>query len=381
MPGFLIAYTKENKMAITKPIKNLLGYGINTKPTYVFGKSIGEAQEEWGGTDLARLGSNENAYGPSPKSVEAICQEALEANRYPDPTGLKLKTLLANKHGLTIENFALSNGSADLMAVISRVFVCPGDEVVMAAPTFSEYKTQAVFNQGTAVVINIDEETYELDLDAMFAAVNEKTKMVWICNPNNPTGVAVNGDKLEAFIKKLPEEVVVVLDEAYIEFVDDPSYRSMIHLIQDYNVIILRTFSKFYGLGAMRLGYCVARTEITDCINAHITSFPVSSLSLAAACAAYTDEEYQKKVYEGITRDRKFCREELEKLGWKVYPSQTNFYFVDPHNMTSVELTDKLLTKGIIIRGNFRFPRITVGTREENERLVQACREIAEEMK
>ena len=365
-------------MSVNKSVEHLLAYGINTKPSYVFGRSIAEAKKEHG-DELIRLGSNENPFGPSPKSIEAIIKAAPEANRYPDPVGFDVRTKLAEKFGLTLENFALANGSANIMYLLSRIFVCPGDEVVVENPTFSEYKTQAVFHQGVPVVADIPEDTYELDLDAMYKAVTDKTKLVWICNPNNPTSVAVDGDQLEAFIKKLPDHVVTIIDEAYIEFVDDPKVRSMVHLIQNYNVVILRTFSKIYGLGAMRLGYAIARKEIADCINAHVTSFAVSRPTLDAACAALDDQEYFKKVYEGICTGRKYLTEEFQRLGWRVYRSQTNFLYVDA-GIPPMELTEKLEEKGIIIRGNFKYPRISVGTMEENQKLVEACKEVVREM-
>lgn len=364
-------------MAIRSSIDHLLGYGVQKSPSYVFGKSIEEAQEEWGSGELLRMGSNENAYGTSPKAAEAIQALLGELNRYPDPVGLRLKRLLAAQFGLTVENFALSNGSANLMAIIGREFITEGDEVIFETPSFSEYKTQTLFNRGVPVSVELAEDDYALDLDKMYSVITDKTKMIWICNPNNPTGMAVEGDALEAFIRKVPDDVVIVIDEAYIEFADAPKYRSMVGLIEEKNLIILRTFSKIYGLGAMRLGYAVARREIADCLNAHITSFPVSSLTLAAACAAVEDREFIKMCHDGIKQGREYLTAEFESLGWKVYPSQTNFMFVDSRTMSSVELTDALYAKGIIIRGNFRFPRITIGTPEENKRLAQACREIA----
>lgn len=365
---------KGEKMAL-KPIDDLLAYGINKKPSYVFGKSIADATEEWGGSTLLRMGSNENAFGTSPKALEAMKGCFDEICRYPDPVGLDLKTLIAKKHDLSIENIALANGSANLMAVIARTFVTEGDEVISEKPTFSEYKTQTLFNHGVPVIIELSEEDYQLDLDAMYNAITDKTKMIWICNPNNPTGVTIDGDALEAFIRKVPENIVIVIDEAYIEFAEEP-YRSMVGLIEDHNLIILRTFSKIYGLGAMRLGYSIARKEISDCINAHVTSFPVSTLALKAAEAAYQDEEFVKMCHDGIKEGREYVTAELRALGWKVYDSQTNFIFVDPHTMNSVELTDALYNKGIIIRGNFRFPRITIGTMEENRKLIAAIKEI-----
>ena len=359
-------------------IQDLIGYGISTKPTYIFGRSIEQAKKESGTGEVIRLGSNENAYGASPKAIQAAMDALAETHRYPDPINMKLKTKIAEKYGFKMENVAIANGSADIMGVISRIFVCPGDEVVVANPTFSEYKDKARFNQGIPVVVELPEDTYELDLDEMYNAITEKTKLVWVCNPNNPTAVPVDGDKLEAFIRKLPDHVICIVDEAYIEFVDDPSVRTMLPLVNDHNLIILRTFSKMYGLGAMRVGYSIARKEISDCINSTITSFAVATPAIEAACAALDDEDHFKKVYEGIAEGRRYVKRELEALGWKVYPSQTNFVFVDAH-MPSQELADKLVAYGVIIRGNFRYPRITVGTMEENKKLIEACRAIVAE--
>lgn len=359
-------------------IDKLIGFGINTKPTYIFGRSIEQAKEESGSDKVVRLGSNENAYGASPKAVQAAIDTLAEINRYPDPVNFKLKTMIAEKYGFTMEEVAVSNGSADIMGVLSRIFVCPGDEVVVANPTFSEYKDKAIFNQGVPVVVNIPEDTYVLDLNKMYEAITEKTKLVWVCNPNNPTGVAVNGDELEAFIRKLPEHVVCIVDEAYIEFADDPAVRTMLPLVREHNLVILRTFSKMYGLGAMRVGYSIARKEISDCINSTMTSFGIATPAVEAACAALEDTDFVKMVHDGIAEGRRYFTREFEKLGWRVFPSQTNFMFVDA-GIPSAELADLLAAKGVIIRGNFRYPRITVGTPDENEALVKACREVLAE--
>lgn len=363
-------------MKNTSSVKHLFGHGIPDKPTYIFGKKVSEVLEEWGRGDVLRLGSNENSFGPSPKVIQAIIDCAKNAHRYPEPTAGEIRTLIANRYGLDIESVAVSNGSADIMRLISRIYVCPDDEVVVENLTFSEYKDKCLFNQGIPVVVDLDED-YQLDLDKMYAAVTDKTKLVWICNPNNPTGIAIDGDKLEAFIKKLPKDVITIIDEAYIEYASDPGVRSMVGLVEEYNVIVLRTFSKLYGLGGMRMGYAIGRPELTGPITAIVTTFAVSAPTLAAGVAAYKDVEYYEEVKRKTVEQRERLCEVFKEIGWKPYPSQSNFIFVDAR-MNPRELTEILEKQyGIIIRGNFPQARISVGTPEENDRLIAACREIA----
>ncbi len=357
-------------------IEKLLAYGVTPKLSYTFAKALDDVKKQ-SSREPIRLGSNENPFGPSPKAAEAICRASAEANRYPDPAGIKLRKRLGEIFDLDMKNVSLTNGSTYLIDILSRVFINPGDEIIVEEPAYGLYKVKALFNQGVVVPVYLPETDYKLDLDEMYSKITDRTKLIWICTPNNPTSTAVKGAELEAFIKKVPANVIILVDEAYIEFADDPEVWSMVPLIKEHdNLIVLRTFSKMYGLGGLRIGYALASEEITNCINSTASVFSVSNVAQAAALAALDDSEFFEKVYENNIEQKKYLRSEFEKLGWKMYESQSNFVMVDP-GIPAQEFGDRLAAEGIIVRPNFRFPRITVGTPEENQALIEACRKMA----
>lgn len=355
-------------------IEKLVNPVISKIPPYVAGRTVEQAQEENGNIPMMKLGSNENQFGPSPKAAEAMAAEAKEASIYPDPMGIQLKQKLAEYHGVAADNIIVGNGSSTLLDIIGSVFINPGDEVVFCAPTFMLYHGITTANEGIPVMLPLTEEL-RYDLKAMEAAITDKTKLVMICNPNNPTSTHVDGDELEAFIRRLPEHVVCIIDEAYIEFADDPTCRSMIPMIHDHNVIVLRTFSKIWGLAGARVGFAAAGPEIIHYLSARIMTFNVNRMVIAGAIASLEDEEYLKMSYEGNRQGRDYLTRELAAMGMDVCPSQSNFLYVDCKR-DAAAVAREMEKRGIIIRGNFDRLRITIGRMEQNEAVVAALKDI-----
>ena len=355
-------------------IKQLVKPAIAKIPPYVAGKTVAQAQAQQGGRPMIKLGSNENQYGPSPLAVRAMAEAAAASSVYPDPQAADLKEKLAAYYGISEDHFIAGNGSSTILDVIGSVFINPGDETVFCIPTFMLYHSITTANEGVPVMLPLTGEMV-YDLDAMEKAITKKTKLVMICNPNNPTGTHVDGDKLEAFIRRLPDHVICLIDEAYIEYADDPSCRSMIGLVDECQLIVLRTFSKLWGLAGARAGYAIASPEIIQYLSAKIMTFNLNRMVIAGAMASLDDRDYFRMSYEGNREGRTYLTRELMALGYKVYPSQSNFLYVDAGTDPKY-MAAEMEKRGIIVRGNFQAMRITVGTQEQNEAVVKALQDI-----
>lgn len=355
-------------------IQKLVNPAIAKIPPYVAGRTIEQVQKETGKIVTIKLGSNENQYGPSPKAVKAMAEAAASANVYPDPMGIQLKEKLAEYYGLSADEIIVGNGSSTLLDVIGSVFICPGDEVVFCAPTFMLYHGITTANQGVPVMLPLTED-FTYDLEAMKAAITDKTKLVMICNPNNPTGTYLRKSALEEFICTLPSHVICIIDEAYIEYAEAEDCCSMLPMIKDHQVIVLRTFSKIWGLAGARVGMAAANPEIIHYLSAKIMTFNVNKMVIAGAIASLEDPDYLKMSYEGNKEGRAYLVRELEKMGCKVCESQTNFLFVDA-GRDPQETAAAMEKKGIIIRGNFKRLRITIGRKDQNEAVIAALKEV-----
>ncbi|MGI6318809.1 MAG: histidinol-phosphate transaminase [Dethiobacteria bacterium] len=351
---------------------------------YVPGKPIEEVERELGLSNVVKMASNENPLGPSPLAMEAIKDYLHKINYYPDGNSYYLKQSLAGKLGLKEENIVLGNGADELITLLGAAYLNPGDEIVMAQPSFSEYDFSARLMD--AVPIYVPCKDYYHDLEAMAAAINSRTRIVYICNPNNPTGTIVNKNELEGFLEKVPPEVLIVLDEAYREFVDDPSYPDSLELIKrGCNVLILRTFSKIYGLAGLRVGYGLAPKQIITDLNTVREPFNVNSLAQVAARAALEDERHLQEVKKVNAAGKEYLSGELKRMGLNHIPTQANFFFIDT-GVDSKELFQRLLRKGIIVRTGdiFGYPqhiRVTIATEEGNRRFIQALEETLQEMR
>lgn len=346
---------------------------------YQPGKPMEELERELGVRDAVKLASNENPAGPA-EGVRAALNEAYTGIRlYPDANGFALKEALAAHLGTTPECITLGNGSNDVLDLLARIFVTPGDEVVYSQYAFLVYALVTRATSGTAVVVPARDWGH--DLSAMADAVSDRTKLVFIANPNNPTGTWNDAGALENFLERIPPHVVVVLDEAYCEYVERDGYPNGLGYLERFpNLVVSRTFSKIYGLAGLRVGYAVASAEITDLLNRVRQPFNTNHLAQKAALAALADQEHVARCRDlngrGLARLSRFC----EELGLPYIPSVANFLSVDFGDRTT-QVYEALLRKGVIVRpvGNYDLPRhlrITIGMPEDMDRLESALKQI-----
>jgi len=356
---------------------------IRNAPVYQPGKPIEEVKRELGLTDVVKLASNENPFGCSPKAIEAIQGQLGVLAVYPDGGAVQLRQDLAAFLHVEQEQLIFGNGSDEILQMIARAYLHEGVNTVMATPTFSQYRSNAIIEGAQLREIPLKNGVH--DLTAMAAAIDEKTRVVWVCNPNNPSGTICTEEELLSFLKQVPEHVLVVLDEAYYEYVVSPFYPQTVSMLSAYpNVIILRTFSKIYGLAALRIGYGIASKEVISHLSHVREPFNTSTLAQAAARAAISDQGF---VQECRARNRlglKQLTDQFDVWGLEYYPSETNFILVNLLR-DSDEFFQQLLKQGIIVRSGraLGFPgwmRITVGSKEQNERVLSALGMILTEV-
>ncbi|NPV27820.1 MAG: histidinol-phosphate transaminase [Firmicutes bacterium] len=351
---------------------------LQIKP-YVPGKPIEEVERELGITNVIKLASNENPLGPSPKAVAAMKQAVEKVNLYPDGACFYLKQALAAHLGIAPECLIIGNGSDELLKLIAETFLREGDEVIIANPSFGEYEFVTRVMGAEPVMVEL--QNYTHDLMAMAGKIGPRTRLVFVCNPNNPTGTIVTKTEVDEFMTKVPEDVVVVFDEAYYEYVSDDRYPQTIEFVRKgRRVIVLRTFSKIYGLAGLRVGYGIADPEIIACLGRVREPFNVNLVAQAAALAALDDQEHVQKSRAVNQAGRDYLYHELAAMGLECVPTEANFMLV--HVRTEAQdVFQKLMREGVIVRpgGIFGYPqhiRVTIGTTEENERFVQALRKV-----
>lgn len=346
-------------------------YVLGIQP-YIPGKPIEELERELGISNSIKLASNENPVGPSPKALEVLRNAMGDINRYPDGAGYYLKNLLSEKLSVSQDELILGNGSNELINIAVRTFMQDGDEAVMAVPSFVVYAMAVQAVGGKSIQIPLKQYTH--DLEAMAGAITPKTKMLFIANPNNPTGTMNKNDEFERMMDRVPETVLVVIDEAYYEYVTDRDYAdSMRYLHTKKNVLILRTFSKIYGLAGLRIGYGIGKKEILNDMNRLREPFNTNSLAQKAAIAALDDTEHISHSRNINEAGKTYLYSELDSLGVPYVPTETNFLFIPVENAMAVY--EKLMTRGVIIRpmGPHAI-RVTIGLAEENERFIEAFR-------
>jgi histidinol-phosphate aminotransferase len=360
-------------------IEKIARKGILKLISYVPGRSIEEVQKEFGVKRWIKLASNENLLGPSPKAMVAINKELSNIYLYPEGPCTLLRQALAHKFSVPEEQVVISNGADNLILMIANAFVDEGDEVVMANPTFPVYTNATRIMGGRLVQVNLKDFTH--DLRGMLRKVTRKTKLVFICNPNNPTGTIVGQKPFDRFLSELPDRVVVVLDEAYCDFVDDPDYPDGLSYIKEgRQLILLRTFSKVYGLAGLRLGYALGRKDLVYCLYQVRDPFPVHRLGQVAGVAALNDRDHIRRSIQLVHDGRRYLYREFEKMGLFYIPSQANFVFVDLRK-DSKEVFQALLREGVIVRpgnmyGTPTFTRVTVGRMEDNRTFIRALRKV-----
>ncbi len=342
---------------------------IKSISPYVPGKPIEELERELGISGSIKLASNENPLGPSTRAVNAI-RKALEGlNRYPDGSGFYLSQALAKQLGTEIDQIILGNGSNELIELAVRTFVQPGDEVISADPSFVVYKMIAQAAGGTNVIVPCKDMRH--DLDAMAEKVSPRTRLIFIANPNNPTGTMNTKAEMDRLMAKVPEHVLVCVDEAYFEYVTRADYPdSLDYLREGKNVLALRTFSKIYGLAGLRVGYGITRPEIAEMMNKVRQPFNTNSLGQVGALAALSDRKHVEKSVTLNNEGKQLLYKEFDRLGVTYIPTETNFILFETKT-GSRELYEALLKKGVIVRpmGPNRL-RVTIGLPEENRRFV-----------
>jgi len=362
-----------------KNLEKIVRDGVLTVNSWPTGKPIEEVQAELGLESLALMATNENPLGPSPKAVEAIKAESGKVNRYPQGPCSYLKRKVAARLGIDEQMILFSNGADNCLRIIGCTFLNSGDEVIVAHPAFPVYGIVARVMGAMPVEVPLKEHTH--DLTAMGERIGPKTKLVFVCNPNNPTGTIVKKKQLNAFVQTLPDHVVLILDEAYFEFVDDERYPNALDYIREgRNVVGLRTFSKLYGIAGLRIGYALASPELTGVMERVREPYPVSRVAEAAALAAMDDEEFKSRVLANNEESKCFFYQSFDRLGLSYAQTQTNFMFVDLKT-DAKKAAQVLMERGYLIRPGTpwkhpSFARITFGTMEENRGFVEALAQV-----
>jgi len=358
---------------------------IRTIQPYVPGKPIEELERELGIKDSIKIASNENPLGPSPKGIAAIKKALLDLHRYPDGNGTLLKDKLAKKMGVKPDNIILGNGSNEVLELLAATFMFPGHEGIMSEHSFVVYSL-AVDSRGHKKKVAKPTEFFGHHLMEMAEHINDRTRIIFIANPNNPTGTYVNKKEFEEFLKKVPERVLVVMDEAYFEFVDKKDYPDSLEYFKagHKNVVPVRTFSKIFGLAGLRLGYGVAEEEIVSFVNRVRQPFNTNSLAQVAALAALDDSEHIKKTRQNNSRGMKYLEKEFKRLELDFIPSVANFILFKTA-ADAGKVYQLLLRKGVIVRpmGGYKLPewlRVTIGTPAENQRFIKALTEVVGEL-
>ena len=346
---------------------------------YEPGKPIEELERELGISDVIKLASNENPLPPSDRVMKAMQTALTHINRYPDGSGHYLRQAIARKQGLTSDHIILGNGSNDLIELMVRAFLRSGEEAVIPHPSFVVYPMIVQAVGGIRVVVTLKDQ--RLDLEAMARAITPMTKMVFIANPNNPTATIVTADEVEHFMDRVPDKVIVVFDEAYIEFALGPDFPETLQYVkQGRKVVVLRTFSKAASLAGLRVGYGVADADAIALTHRIRQPFNVNSLAQVAALAALEDEAHVMECVRMIEAGRHYLYDEFKNLGLSYVPSRANFILADV-GRSAADIYQKLLHHGVIVRPMTPFGmetalRITVGTPEENRKLVKALRTV-----
>jgi histidinol-phosphate aminotransferase len=342
---------------------------------YVPGKPIEELQRELGLARVIKLASNENPLGPSPKALAALVGGHDSLHRYPDGGAYRLRQALADRWKVSLDHIILGNGSDEILGLLARTFLAPGDEAVMADQTFVIYKMEVTAAHGKAVIVPLVNWTH--DLDGMAKAITPKTRLVFLCNPNNPTGTMVAADAVARFMAQVPENVIVVFDEAYLEYVRDPHFPDSLQYVkQGRNAIVLRTFSKIYGLAGLRIGYGITTPEITNGLNRVRPPFNANTLAQRAALAALGDDEHVAKSRAVNAAGMQQLECGLRALGFAAIPSQANFVYFDVKR-DGRRVFDALLREGVIVRHiEGTMLRVTIGQPDENQAFLDALMKV-----
>lgn len=366
--------------------KQLAVSGVQALQPYQPGKPIEELERELGITNILKLASNENPLGASPKAQAALASPLKTLELYPDGSGYQLKAAIAHKFGLQSSQITLGNGSNDVLDIIARAFLDNSRAAVFSEYAFAVYPivTQAVGAELRIAKANPAGHhamPYGHNLPNIAAKIDDKTRLVFIANPNNPTGTWLSGDDLHGFMQRVPEDVMVVVDEAYTEYVQEAAFPNALAWLDEFpNLIVTRTFSKIYGLAGLRVGYAVSSPAVADMLNRVRQPFNVNSLALAAAAAALDDDDFLSRSVMTNTAGLKQWFDACAENGWEYMPTVGNFITVNC-KQAAAPLYDALLREGVIVRpiGGYGLPqhlRITIGTEAQNTRCINALKKV-----
>ena len=333
-------------------------------------------------SNLINLGSNENLLGPSPQALAAVQAALVETHLYPgNQEAILIQKLAAYLgSGLSEAQFITGNGSCDVLRMIAHTLINPGGRAIVAAPTFGMYEVLVAMFEGQTIRAPLQD--YTVDLPAILDRLDETVDLIFICNPNNPTGTMITHSDVQEFLQRLPSNVVVVFDEAYMEFADDPNFPRMLDFIRDgYRIVVTRTFSKLYGLASLRLGYGIGPPDLMADIRKRKLHFNSGRPAYVGAAAALADDDFRARSLEMVSAGRRFFYRELENLGLTYLPSQSNFIFLLNLPLDAAFICQEAAERGIIIRqtDSFGLPnniRITIGRQADNERVIEVLREI-----
>ena len=355
--------------------------GLEKLRPYVPGKPIDEVKREYGLDDIIKLASNENPLGPSPKAVEAMAAALPRLNLYPDGRSHDLRQALARRFDVDFAQVAVGNGADDLILQLSMAFLEDDDEVVVSRSSFAMYDVYAHAMRARLIKTPLA-AGYRIDLEAMADAITDRTKIVYICNPNNPTGTMSPAEEADRFLVRLPDRVLCVIDEAYAEMVESERYPDSLAMVREgrRNVLVLRTFSKVYGLAGIRLGYAFGPSSIVGTLAKAKPAFTVNALAQAAGIAALEDDDFVRRTIETNRAGRRQLCGAFDRLGLEYAESHTNFVLVRI-GPTASEIHQRLLERGIIVRpmAGYELPellRISIGTSEQNERFLAALEDL-----
>ncbi|WP_442604175.1 histidinol-phosphate transaminase [Paenibacillus sp. KN14-4R] len=346
---------------------------------YTPGKPVEEVKRELGLQDVIKLASNENPNGCSPLAKEAIILELSHTALYPESTAPELTQKLASKLGVDQACIITGNGSDEIIHLLTRSYIRAGDEAIMADVTFSRYETNVQIEGGVTVTVPLIDGAH--DLEGMLRAINHRTRMIFVCNPNNPTGTIVGEQELFSFIQKVPPHVILVIDEAYYEYVQDSDYlQTLPHLHQYANLVVLRTFSKIHGLAALRIGYGIMHPSLVQSLMKVKEPFNTNRLAQAAAIAALDDTEFVNSCARLNDEGRTYLQQEITRIGLTHFPSHANFLMIHL-NRSGNDVFQALLAEGVIVRSGslLGYPetiRVSIGTMEENTAFIQALEKV-----
>ncbi|MEJ2657774.1 MAG: histidinol-phosphate transaminase [Desulfobacterales bacterium] len=349
-------------------------YILSIKP-YSPGKPLEELEREYGIGDSIKLASNENPLGPSPMALEAIRRAMPKLNRYPDGSGHDLIRKISEHIGVSPRHIVLGNGSDEIIAMLAFAILQPGDEAILPDPSFLMY--DIMVRGAGAIPVSVPLTSFSIDLKRIKERITPKTRIIFLCNPNNPTGTIITKKDFERFLQGIPGEIIVVVDEAYIEFVRDQNCaKSLEYMDNITSLVTLRTFSKAYGLAGLRIGYGVMSAAIADILNRIRLPFNASSLAQVGAGAALEDKNFLEKVISVIHEGLDFLYDALDRLGIKYFPTQANFFLIDVRKDAD-KIYENMLKQGVIVRSmkSYGYPnyiRVNVGIHEENVRFLKA---------